>query len=159
MITTLKPAEAVNFMEQSNSDLSELLEKLVATDGDFVRCGFHDGNYQVRIGEYWMIVQSQFADEFDFMRLDRALRSRITERGWHYGLGLMSCAVLDSKLARICIPASDTQVYAESCPLPFLPRPLWIWNSHPTEDAIALLRAYVNALEKIEERLNVGNAA
>ncbi|HEY9610499.1 hypothetical protein [Allocoleopsis sp.] len=162
MVTAFKTASANGNGDcagKLDSDLSELLEKLAKTDADFVRVGFSDGTYQVRIGDYWMVVRSRFADEFDFMRLDRALRSRITEQGWHYGLGLMSSAVLHGRLARICIPPSSTQTYVESCPLPFIPRPLWIWASHPTEDAIALLRAYVTAVEKIEERLNVSNAA
>jgi hypothetical protein len=133
--------------------LPGLLEKLVERDREFIRRDFGKGQYQIRLKEYWMVIRTENVDDFDFMRLDRALRERITERGWHYGLGLMSSAVLHGRLARICIPASSS---GSPC---LIPRPLWIWESHQEEDAIALLRAYCMAVEKVEELLNATNHA
>lgn len=127
------------------NSLPGLLEKLVQIDSDFAKRDFGKDHYQVRLDETWMVVRTINTDVFDLMRLDYAIRSRITERGWHYGLGLMSSIVLKTKLARVCIPGS-----ANEEAVPYIPRPLWIWESHESEDAIALLRAYVQGMERIE---------
>jgi hypothetical protein len=135
------------------NSLPGLLEKLVERDKEFIRRDIGKGQYLIRLKECWMVVHGDNADDFDYMRLDYALRARVRERGWHYGLGLMSSAVLHGQLARIRIPAS-----ASGSPC-LIPRPLWIWESHQEEDAIALLRAYCVAVEKVEELLNATNHA
>lgn len=133
--------------------LPGLLERLVKSDPDFAK-GDCKGHYQIRLHETWMVVRAINPDDFDFMRLDRAIRERITERGWHYGLGLMSSIVLKTKLARVCIPGSADEQASS-----YIPRPMWIWESHESEDAIALLRAYVQGLEKVEELRHADHAA
>jgi hypothetical protein len=124
-----------------------LLERLLKRDPEFIKRNWDSGTYQIRLNDYWMVVSANNPDDFDFMRLDRAIRSRINERGWKYGLGIMSGVVLNSQLARIYIPGNDDLN-------PMMPRALWIWESHSTEDAIAILRAYVKAVETISESKN-----
>jgi hypothetical protein len=141
-------------VSSQDKELSELLDKLISLDSGFVCFDKSGGNYLVRLKEDWLAIEWQYSDDYDYMRIDRALRARITERGWFYGLGLMSSAVLNTKLARVCIPSSK-----DLSSLPYIPRPLWIWESHETEDAIALLRAYCRAAEKIEELLAHVNQA
>lgn len=140
--TPLAPTELIN-----PESVEGLLERLIANDSDFIKHNWTPGTYQIRLNETWMVISSRNPDDFDFMRLDRALRSRIHEKGWKYGLGIMSGVALNSQLARIYIPGNH-----ESNPM--MPRAIWIWESHGTEDAIALLRAYVKATEKILELAN-----
>jgi hypothetical protein len=139
-------------ISNQDKELSELLDKLINLDSTFVCFDNSGGNYLVRLKENWLTIAWQYSDDFDYMRLDRALRARITERGWFYGLGLMSSAVLNTKLARVCIPSSK-----DLSSSPYIPRPLWIWGSHEEEDAIALLRSYCRAVEKIEELMAHAN--
>lgn len=145
MITTVeKPRTRLDL------DLLKLLEKLVERDPEFIKRDFGEGQFLVRLNEDWLVIRTKSVDDFDFMRLERALKVRIKERGWHYGIGLMSAAILHGQLARIFIPATSTREQgSKTCP--YIPRPLWIWESHQTEDALALLRVYVQAVEKIEE--------
>jgi len=124
-----------------------LLERLLKRDPEFIKRNWDSDTYQIRLNDYWMVVSANNPDDFDFMRLDRAIRSRITQRGWKYGLGIMSGVALNSQLARIYIPGNDELN-------PMMPRALWIWESHSTEDAIAILRAYVKAVETILESKN-----
>lgn len=136
------------------SSLPGLLEKLIESDREFVKRDSGKGHYQIRLKETWMVVMAIHPDDFDFMRLDRAVRSRITERGWYYGVGLMSSLVSGTSPARICIPGST-----DADAVPHIPRPLWIWESHENEDAIALLRAYVKAVEKVAELRHANDQA
>lgn len=112
-------------IDKDPTSLVGLLEILLETDREFVKRSFNDGHYQVR--------------------------SRITERGWHYGIGLMSSLILHTKLARICLPSTESA--------PFISKPLWVWESHENVDAIALLRAYVKAVEKFQELVDAHSAA
>jgi hypothetical protein len=139
-------------VSNQDKEFSELLDKLTTLDPDFVCFDNNKGNYLIRLKNNLLVIAWKYSDEFDYMRLDRALRARITERGWLYGIGLMSSAILSTKLARVCIPSSKDL----SSP-PYIPRPLWIWESHEEEDAIALLRAYCRAVEKIEELMAHAN--
>jgi hypothetical protein len=158
MVTSIRGSATENGDCAGSYKLPDLLEKLVKQDGEFIKPDDIEGHYQVRIKGTWMVVDSVYPDDFDFMRLDRALRLRINERGWHYGLGLMSSAVLCGRLARICIPCTGTRSVQQAGE-PYISHPIWIWESHKDEDAIALLRAYVQGLEKIEELVNANHAA
>lgn len=140
-------------LSQTTNDLADLLDRVAKMESwvkqdrsdqyhiNFItttKVAINDREqYIVKLKDEWLVIRTKDPDEHDFMRLDRALRRQIELKKLGFLMGTGSDLNAIVKLASVYIPVSEGD------------RAMWFSGSHETEEAIALLKAYVEATEAI----------